>query len=477
MTQPCSGSEVDASGVVRPPRTGVATAKQLALCFVLSVAIAGTCTTSVAAQDTPANDNSKRRANSAATDWPRFRGPNGTGISHATTVPVRWNAEDYNWTTALPGHGHGSPVIVGERLYVVCGHKRTAERIVVCVDVDSGKVLWKRSFSSKKHRLHGSNSYGSSTPTADAGGVVVTWADPQKLTLLALDRTGKTTWERDFGPHTAINGAGTSPVIVDDLVVLTNVQMDPNFMIRIGVLPKTYPDKTVHDSFLMAVDRKSGKTVWKVKHKTYLAGYATPCVRTLKDGRRELVFLDSYFGLTGVDIRTGKVNWQTSRLLPSRTVASPVTAGDLIFGSHGRGVSGDVIYAVQAGDKDTKPRIKYEIKKAAPLTPTPIVKDQLAYLWSDSGIVTCIVAATGDVVWRERVGGSYYGSPVWVDGSLYCVDRRGTVAVVAAGKKYELLAKVPLGEPSFATPAVAGGVMYFRTETRLLSLGGKKKDR
>ena len=219
MTQPCSGSEVDASGVVRPPRTGVATAKQLALCFVLSVAIAGTCTTSAAAQDTPANDNSKRRANSAATDWPRFRGPNGTGISHATTVPVRWNAEDYNWTTALPGHGHGSPVIVGERLYVVCGHKRTAERIVVCVDVDSGKVLWKRSFSSKKHRLHGSNSYGSSTPAADAGGVVVTWADPQKLTLLALDRTGKTTWERDFGPHTAINGAGTSPVIVDDTTV------------------------------------------------------------------------------------------------------------------------------------------------------------------------------------------------------------------------------------------------------------------
>jgi len=90
--------------------------------------------------------------------------------------------------------------------------------------------------------------------------------------------------------------------------------------------------------------------------------------------------------------------------------------------------------------------------------------------------VTCIVAATGKVVWRERVGGSYYGSPVWVDGSLYCVDRRGMVAVIAAGKTYRLHAKVPLGEPSFATPAVAGGVMYLRTETRLLSLGGKPQD-
>tara|TARA_B100000029_G_scaffold263357_2_gene259527 strand:+ start:122 stop:1507 length:1386 start_codon:yes stop_codon:yes gene_type:complete len=449
-------------------QTGVDMAKQRACLVALTVAITAMVVTSVSAQDTP-----KRKASSSTTDWPRFRGPNGEGVSHATTVPVKWDAGDYNWITQLPGRGHGSPVVVGERIYVVCGQKRTAERIVVCVAVGSGKVLWKRTFSSKKHRLHGSNSYGSSTPAADSTGVVVTWADPGKLVLMALDHTGKTTWERDFGPHTAINGAGTSPIIVDDLVVLTNVQMDPNFMIRLGVLPKTYPDKTVHDSFLVAVDRKSGKTVWQVKRKTYLAGYATPCVRTLKDGRRELVFLDSFFGLTGVDIQTGKVNWQTSRLLPSRTVASPVMAGDLVFGSHGRGVSGDVIYAVQAGDKNTKPRIKYEIKKAAPLTPTLIVKDQLAYLWSDSGIVTCIVAATGEVVWRERVGGSYYGSPVWVAGSLYCVDRRGTVAVVAAGKKYKLLARVSLGEPSFATPAIAGGVMYFRTETKLLSLGGE----
>ena len=449
----------------------------LLLRLTLSLAITGILAPISSAQQTSASDSPKQGSKTTAGDWPRFRGPNGTGISHAKTVPVKWTTNDYNWVMDLPGHGHGSPVIFGEKLYVVCGQKRTAERIVVCVDVESGQILWKRSFSSKKHRLHGSNSYGSSTPAADADGVVVTWADPKKLVLMALDRAGKIVWQRDLGPHTAINGAGTSPIIVGDLVVLMNVQMDPNFMIRIGVLPKTYPDKTVHDSFLMAVDRKSGKTVWQVKRKTYLAGYATPCVRVLKDGRQELVFLDSYFGLTGVKMRTGKISWQTSRLLPSRTVASPVMAGDLVFGSHGRGVSGDVIYAVEVGGKDTKPRVKYEIKKAAPLTPTLIVKDQLAYLWSDSGIVTCIVAATGDVVWRERVGGSYYGSPVWVDGSLYCVDRRGTVVVIAAGKKYGLLARVPLGEPSFATPAVAGGVMYFRTETKLLSLGGKKKDR
>ena len=99
----------------------------------------------------------------------------------------------------------------------------------------------------------------------------------------------------------------------------------------------------------------------------------------------------------------------------------------------------------------------------------------MCYRWGDSGVVTCIVSATGKVVWRERVGGSCYGAPVWGGGSLYCVDRRGMVAVIAAGKTYRLHAKVPLGEPSFGTPAVADGVMYLRTETRLLSLGVKQQ--
>tara|TARA_Y100000588_G_scaffold69232_1_gene70780 strand:+ start:3107 stop:3583 length:477 start_codon:yes stop_codon:yes gene_type:complete len=150
-------------------QTGVDMAKRRACLVALTVAITAMVVTSVSAQDT-----AKRKASSSTTDWPRFRGPNGEGVSHATTVPVKWDAGDYNWITQLPARGHGSPVVVGERIYVVCGQKRTAERIVVCVAVGSGKVLWKRTFSSKKHRLHGSNSYGSSTPAADSTGVVVT---------------------------------------------------------------------------------------------------------------------------------------------------------------------------------------------------------------------------------------------------------------------------------------------------------------
>lgn len=409
---------------------------------------------------------------SSLTDWSRFRGPNGTGISHAKTVPTKWTESDYNWTIELPGPGHGSPVVVDNDLYLVCGQKETAERIVVCVDVNVGKVRWKKSFTSKVHRLHPANSYGSSTPAADQDGVVVTWADPDKLTLMALGTNGDVQWERDLGPYDAINGAGTSPIIVDDKVVVANIQEDANVLVGAGVLPKEFADDDPNSSAIVAVDRKTGETRWTTERTTYLASYATPCLREMSGGSRELIFVDSAFGLTGVDPASGEVNWQTRKLLPTRTVASPVVAGDLVFGSHGPGTTGEVIYAVRAGNKTKTPEIAYEIRKSAPLTPTPIVKDDLAFLWSDTGVVTCIVAATGEVVWRKRVGGSYYASPVWVNGYLYCIDRRGTVTVIAGGEEYELVSRVPLGEPSFATPAVSNGVMYIRTESKLMSLGG-----
>ena len=405
-------------------------------------------------------------------DWPRFRGPNGTGISLATTVPRNWTEDDYNWVIDLPGTGHGSPVIVGTNLFLLCGEPETATRAVVCVNVASGQLRWQRDFPSQSHHLHDSNSYGSGTPVADEDGVVVTWADPDKLTLMALNNEGKIVWQRDLGPYYAINGSGNSPIIVDDLVILTNIQTDPNFFVSVGILPESMAEDP-NDSSLIAVDRKTGKTRWEIERKTFLASYATPCVRELDNGEKEVIVIDSGYGVTGVDPMNGRINWQTDNLLPSRTVASPVLAGDLVFASYGSGVTGDVFFAVRAGNP---PEVAYERRKSVPLTPTPIVKDDQAFLWSDAGIVTCMKAATGDVIWQKRVGGNFYGSPVWVDGYLYCVNRRGSMVVIDTAEKNGQTNTVSLGEPSFATPAVAGGVMYIRTETQLLSLGGTQQD-
>ena len=406
-----------------------------------------------------------------AGEWGRFRGPNGTGISDAKTVPVEWTDDDYNWRVDLPGDGHASPIVVGDRIYAICGDPFTAERRVICLNTADGKVRWQRNFKSAPHYQHRDNNYASSTPTADSSGVVVTWATPEQLLLMALDLDGKEVWRRDLGSHKAAWGGAASPIIVDDLVVLMSDQMNPKYMARF--LPQGTPITEPGKSFAIAVDRATGKTSWKIDRKSIVAGYATPCVRQLKGGKRELVFFGTGNGMMGVDLPTGKVNWEMPGVLRSRTVLSPVLAGDLVLGSHGVGLKGDQLVAVRPGMDGKKSEVVYEIKKSVPLVPTPLFKDGLLFLWTDAGIVTCVKAESGEEIWRQRVGGKYYASPVWVDGRLYCPNRRGDVVVLAASDTYELLARVPLGEQCFATPAVSDGVMYFRTTTQLMSIGGK----
>jgi len=406
-----------------------------------------------------------------AGEWGRFRGPNGTGISDAKTVPVEWTDDDYNWRVDLPGDGHASPIVVGDRIYVICGDPFTAERRVICLNTADGEVRWRRNFKSAPHYQHRDNNYASSTPTADSSGVVVTWATPEQLLLMALDLDGKEVWRRDLGPHKAAWGGAASPIIVDDLVVLMSDQMNPKYMARF--LPQGTPITEPGKSFAIAVDRATGKTSWKIDRKSIVAGYATPCVRQLKGGKRELVFFGTGNGMMGVDLPTGKVNWEMPGVLRSRTVLSPVLAGDLVLGSHGVGLKGDQLVAVRPGVDGEKSEVVYEIKQSVPLVPTPLFKDGLVFLWTDAGIVTCVKAESGEEIWRQRVGGKYYASPVWVDGRLYCPNRRGDVVVLAASEKYELLARVPLGEQCFATPAVSDGVMYFRTTRLLMAIGGK----
>ncbi|MFP6692644.1 MAG: PQQ-binding-like beta-propeller repeat protein, partial [Pirellulales bacterium] len=207
-------------------------------------------------------------------------------------------------------------------------------------------------------------------------------------------------------------------------------------------------------------------------------GYATPCVRRMDGGRPEVIFTGTAHGITSVDLATGKVNWEINDVFASRTVGSPQLHGDLVFASHGAGVAGQRFVAVRpkrVGDI-IKPDVAYEFTRVVPLVPSFVVKDGLLFLWTDSGIVTCVDAPTGKMHWRQRIGGAFYSSPVWVDHRLYGVSRQGEVVVIAAEKTYKPLARIPLGEKCFAVPAVSGGVMFFRTQSRLFSLGGKAAD-
>jgi len=416
-------------------------------------------------------------ASAAAGQWPRFRGPDGAGVSDAKTIPVKWTDKDYNWKVKLPGVGHSSPVVWGRRIYLICGEGRTGKRTVLCLDTAGGKTLWRRDYASKPFGMHRDNSYASASPAADAEGVVVTWSTPDRVDLIALDADGKDLWRRDLGPYVGIHGSGSSPIIIGDVVVLANEQEDPK------ALPSVYLGKKAlmpaGKSFLIGLDRKTGKTRWQIKRRSSQAAYSTPCVYRGPGGRVELIFPSTSHGITSVDPATGKTNWEMPGVFDQRCVGSPVAGAGLVFAGDGWGVRGLHYVAVRPGSqaKGVKPSVAYRLTRPTPLVPTPLVKGNRLFLWGDFGNITCLDVAGGKVIWRNRIRALFYGSPVWVGGRLYCIGRKGNVFVVAASDEFKLLGRIPLGEPSFATPAVSGGVMYLRTRSQLFSLGGKNGPR
>lgn len=389
-----------------------------------------------------------------AQEWTRFRGPNGTGVSEATTVPTEWTAEDYNWIIDLPGKGHSSPVIWGDRLFVTACEEDSGTRLLLCINTADGKMLWANELKFDTDKKHKNNSFASSTPCVDEKHVYVAWHSRKSSPLLAFDHDGNEVWKYDVGPYTHGQGGATSPIVFEDLVVLTHDQK--------------------HPSFLLAVDRNTGKEVWKTEREGKRACYSTPCVNR-RNGADELIFTHCYEGIVGLDPNTGQQNWHIDVFgtASQRALSSPIVAGNLVMATSG-GVGGETqLVAVQPGQNNARQvKESWRTNKQTPHVPTPIVLGDRLFMWSDKGIASCLDSKTGDVIWKERIGGNYFGSPVCVNGRLYCIDLDGTVVVLAATDQFQRLGKVSLGEGSKATPAISGGVMYLRTESKLFSLGG-----
>jgi outer membrane protein assembly factor BamB len=392
-----------------------------------------------------------------AQEWTRFRGPNGSGISNAKTIPATWTEKDFNWKVPLPGAGHSSPAVWGDKVFLTTGDDQAGQVIVVCLSATDGRVLWQKSFAFTAYPKHNYNSFASSSPATDAQRVYVCWSVPARCTLLALDHQGKTIWEKDLGPFVSQHGNGSSPILYQDKVILANEQDG--------------------ESFLIAVDAATGETRWKTPRKTAEAAYSTPCVYQPKDSKPELIFNSHAHGISALDPDNGKVLWDFPTAFDKRSVSSPLVAGDLVIGSCGSGGGGNYVVAVRPGDPASgkKPQLAYSIRRSAPYVPTSIYFGEHLFLWGDGGIVSCVQAATGEVKWQERVGGDFFGSPVCVDGRLFCVSSRGDVVVAEASGHFKLLAKNPLGELTRSTPAVAGGRMYIHTSQHLISVGGAKE--
>src|SRR5437764_1271925 len=166
----------------------------------------------------------------AGQEWARFRGPNGTGISQAKTVPAKITEADINWKVELPGSGHSSPVLWGSRIFLTSTGDKAGGISVLCLAAEDGHLIWRRNFSLNPFARHEFNSFASSTPALDADRVYVVWNEPEHYMLAAMDHSGAVLWQRDFGPFVSQHGCGISPIVYEDKVLLGNEQDDAKFV-------------------------------------------------------------------------------------------------------------------------------------------------------------------------------------------------------------------------------------------------------
>lgn len=392
-------------------------------------------------------------------EWTRFRGPNGTGQGKPLNLPDALTEKDFRWKISLPGFGHSSPVLWGKKLFVTSANPDQKKRYLQCINADTGSPLWTQEWKFAPYHRHEYNSFASSTPTVDSGQVYVLWQTPESVVLYALDHKGNRIWERELGKLSLQHGGGSSPIVVEDTVIVSVEQ-----------------EGAGNRGSLFGVDRKTGDIRWQTpREPSQGAPYATPLVNRTEDGKTEVIFASTSHGFTSLDPKTGSRNWEVSGLFPVRCVTSPIRIGDLVLATCGTG-GGDrsaVALRLPSRASGKTAEVAYRIPKGVSYVPTPIVSEGRIYFWGDNGIVSCYEGATGKELWRERVGGDYFGSPVLCNGKIYALGTRGELTAISAGGTFKLIGKLETGEPSNATPAIANGTLYVRTESRLIAIGGK----
>jgi outer membrane protein assembly factor BamB len=382
--------------------------------------------------------------------WSRWRGADGAGMGGDARFSVEWADGDWAWTADLPGTGNASPVVWQNHVYNASADVDAGVRTITCHDLADGRLLWAREFPGAIDPHHVQNSSASGSVAADVHGIYWMWGTRERSRVESLDHDGKSRWHMDLGPFAAQHGYGATPTVCRDVLIV--------------------PDSQDATSRVLGLDAASGRERWRLERKPAKADYSTPLVMD-RDGEPPVVILTSMgHGVTAVDGFTGKVLWE-ERCLPKRAVSSPITAGDLLIGTSGDGGGDNTLVAVRPPEGEGAPKVAYTLDRSiAPYVPTPLHVDGLVYLWNDRGVVTCIRAATGETVWRGRVGGTYYASPIAAGGTVRNISVDGEAVTIRAGEAFEVLGRTDLGEPSRSTPAVVGRRMVFRTVGRLMAL-------
>jgi len=382
-----------------------------------------------------------------AENWPGWRGPNRDGITADRGVPLRWSAtEDVAWKARLPGAGSSNPIVWGDRVFVTASEGPKHDELhLVSLSLKTGAVLWDRRFWGTSPTLYHAtkSSMASPSPTTDGQFVYAMYGTGD---IFCFDFAGRLQWQRslaaEYGPFENRFAASSSPLLVGEQLI---VQCD-----HYGA------------SYLIAIDKRTGANRWKADRPDAWLSWSSPQLATAAaTGEQELIVcgserIDAYAPATGQKLWT----------LPGLTrecIPTPVVAHNLIFAVSGpRGTS----YAIAPGGRGnvSTSHVKWTSTRGTPFVPSGIVVGDYYYLVDDRGIATCIEALTGKVRWRQRLGGAFTASPVSAEGRIYFVNEDGSTLVIRGGAaKYEELARNEIGEPVYASPAIAQGKFLVRT--------------
>jgi len=412
--------------------------------------------------------------------WPQWRGPSGQGISEEKNLPSEWtSAKNIKWKTAIPGRGHSSPIVWGNRIFVTTavegelapGHKAVIhydegkeflhpdsigadhkqQFRVLCIDRKTGKVIWDQlAFEGTPYdNRHRKSSFASSTPTTDGQNVYAFFGTEG---LYAYNMNGKLMWKADLGKLGTVGmGTGTSPVLYQNLVI---VQCD---------------EESGNASFIVGLDRKTGREVWRTPRKIQVS-WCTPLLITT--GKRAELITSGTEAVISYDPATGKELWR-HKGVESNAIPSPVSTSNLVIVS--AGFPAKVAMAITLGGSgDLADSVVWKYTKGTAYVPSPILYGDYLYLTSDRGVLTCLDAKTGEVKYeggRVPIPASFTASPVAFDGKILLTSEDGDTFVVKAGPKHEIIATNSVGEPVYASPAVAAGNIFIRGERNLYCIG------
>ncbi len=370
--------------------------------------------------------------NCFAENWPCWRGPRLDGSSLETDLPLHWNAEsNIAWVVSLPGVGHASPIVWEGKIFTVTAVPDTEQRLLLCLDTETGRTLWQALvLSAALEHKHSLNSYASSTPATDGSSVFVAFLDGEQMFVAAYDLQGKQIWSMRPGPFASRHGFCSSPVLYRDEVIL-NGDHDG-------------------DSYLVALSRKDGHILWKTPREHHTRSYCAPLIADM-NGRPQMV-LSGDKCVASYEPASGKPLWVIDGPT-EQFVASPVYSQACGFVFITGGFPDHHILAIRPDGSGnvTQTHIAWRTTEGAAYVPSPIIAGKYFLITSDSGVAHCFEAATGKLVWKERLG-EQHASLVYADGLVYFLNDKGVMNIVRPEREFQRVARNELGEKVFCFP-------------------------